>query len=95
MIRPILDRILITPEHQSETTDAGIVLPNPKERRRGLIVAMGPGRRLEDGSHAPMPFELGQRIVYGQDCGQRLEHDGKTYIVLGEPEVLGILEGDA
>lgn len=92
-IRPILDRVVIIPEKQDEVTEGGIVLTNPKERRRGRIVAVGPGLVNPAGKRLPMTLKVGERVCYQQGGGQRLTVQGTTYVVLGEPEVLCVLEG--
>lgn len=91
-LRPVLDRIIVTPLAAETRTAGGIELPNAKRPRRGTIVAVGPGRWNRDGScRLPLAFEVGQVVEWGVDGGQRLKVQGQEYVVLGEPEVLAVL----
>jgi len=91
MIRPVLDRIIVI-QSEGAGMSGGIVIANPDRPSRGEVVAVGPGRTAKDGRVLPLPFTVGQTVEWWPDGGQRLTVAGQEYVILGEPEVLGVYE---
>jgi len=89
-IQPINDRIIIKPDEAEETTPGGIVLPdNAKERpKRGRVLAVGPGRPLDNGDRSQMDVKEGDHITYSSYAGVDVEVNGEELVVLRQDDVL-------
>ena len=90
-LEPLNDRIVITPLHQEQVLASGIVIPDSAKEKpqQGEVVAVGPGRRQEDGDErVPMDVKIGDRILYKKYTGQEIQIDNTDLIVLEEREIL-------
>ena len=89
-LEPLNDRIVITPLHQEQVLASGIVIPDSAKEKpqQGEVVAVGPGRRDDDGTRVPMDVTIGDRILYKKYTGQEIQIDNEDLIVLEEREVL-------
>lgn len=94
-VKPLEDRVLIKPIERESVTDSGIYLPESSKERpvQGKVVAVGPGRRLDNGKRADMSVKKGDTVVYGKYSGTEVEIKGVDHLILRESEVLGILGG--
>jgi chaperonin GroES len=92
-VKPLEDRILIKPLEQEMMTDSGLYLPESAKERpvQGKVVAVGPGKRMENGKLADMSIKKGDVVVYGKYAGSEIEIKGHEHLILRESEVLGIL----
>jgi chaperonin GroES len=70
-LRPLHDRVLITRVEEQETIKGGIIIPDTAKEKsqEGAVVAVGTGKRLEDGSVSPMDVKAGDRILFGKNSG--------------------------
>ncbi len=95
-VRPILDKILVQRVKAKEKTKGGIILPDTaKEKpREGLVVAVGEGRRLEDGKTVPFQVKKGDRIIFLSYAGNEVKIDGEEYLILEESDVMAVVEGE-
>ncbi len=93
-VRPLEDRVLVKPAEQETKTASGIYLPESSKERpvRGKVVAVGPGKRLDNGKRGEMSIKAGDTIVYGKYAGSEVEIKGVEHLILRESEILGILE---
>lgn len=93
-IKPLGDRVVVEPIEKEETTPTGLVLPETAKEKpqEGTIVAAGPGRLNEDGTRVPMDVKLNDRILYAKYAGTEFKLDDKKYLILGEKDILAILE---
>jgi chaperonin GroES len=82
---------------QREHVEGGIIIPDSAKEKpqQGEVVAVGKGKRLEDGSVVPLEVKTGDRILFGKYSGSDIKMDGQEYLILREDEVLGVLEGAA
>ncbi len=89
-LEPLNDRIVITPLHQEQVLASGIVIPDSAKEKpqQGEVVAVGPGRRDDDGGRVKMDVEIGDRILYKKYTGQEIQIDNTDLIVLEEREIL-------
>ena len=89
-LEPLNDRIVITPLHQEQVLASGIVIPDSAKEKpqQGEVVAVGPGRRDDDGARVPMDVLIGDRILYKKYTGQEIQIDNIDLIVLEEREIL-------
>lgn len=94
-IKPMEDRVLVKPIENESKTASGIYLPESAKEKpvRGQVVAIGPGRRLDNGQRAEMSVSKGDTVVYGKYAGTEVELKGDKLLILKESELLGIIEG--
>jgi len=94
-IRPLYDRILVKRiENEAEKTSGGLYIPDSAKEKpqEGEVVAVGKGKRLEDGKIVALDVKAGDRILFGKYSGSEVKLDGNEYIIMREDEVLGILD---
>ena len=89
-IRPLEDRVVVTPVEAEERTAGGIVLPDSAKEKpqRGHVMALGPGRLLENGQRAEMALSIGDEVIYGKYSGSDIEIDGHEVKILREGDIL-------
>jgi chaperonin GroES len=92
MLRPLADRIVVKPGAEEEVTKGGIVLPDTarKKPREGEVLAVGPGKLLDNGQRAPMEVKVGDVVLYSEYGGTEVTVDGEDYVILDESSVLAI-----
>ena len=95
-IRPLYDRIVVKRIEQEEQKVGGLFIPDSAKEKpqEGEVVAIGKGKRLEDGSVVPLDVQVGDRILFGKYSGSDIKLDAEEYMIMREDEVLGILESD-
>jgi chaperonin GroES len=93
-LKPLDDRIVIKQSEAEEKTAGGIILPDTaKEKPQiGKVVAVGPGKLLDDGKRAKMSLKNKDEVIYAKYIGSDVEIDGGKYVILRESDVLGIVE---
>lgn len=93
-IRPLYDRVVVKRIAKEETTHSGIIIPDSAKEKpqEGEVLAVGRGKRLEDGTVTPLVVKAGDRILFGKYSGNEITLDGTEYIIMGEDDVLGILD---
>ena len=91
---PLGDRVVVLPKQKEEMTKSGIVLPDTiaEKPQEGEIVAVGPGRVLENGTKLPMELKVGQTVLYAKYAGTEFKQDDDEYLILREPDVLAIVK---
>jgi chaperonin GroES len=97
-IRPLYDRIVVKRiETEIEKTHGGLYIPDSAKEKpqEGEVVAVGKGKRLEDGKVVPLDVQPGDRILFGKYSGSEIKLDGEDYMIMREDEVLGILDAAA
>jgi len=94
-IRPLYDRIVVRRIEQKETMQGGLYIPDSAKEKpqEGEVVAVGKGKRLEDGKVVPLDVQKGDRILFGKYSGSDIKIDNEELLIMREDEVLGILEG--
>ena len=95
--RPLHDNVLVKRLDTTEEKIGGIIIPDTAKEKpqEGEVVAVGQGKRLENGKLATLDVKAGDRILFGKYSGSEIKLDGNDYLILREDEVLGILEGAA
>ena len=95
--RPLHDRILIKRIEEAETVKGGIIIPDSAKEKpqEGEVVAVGTGKKNEDGKIVPLDVKAGDRILFGKYSGSEIKMDNEEYLILKEEEVLGVVEGKA
>ena len=93
-ITPLGDKVLIRRLEADEKTRGGIILPDTaKEKpREGTVIAVGSGKLLENGERAPFSVKPKDRVLFSSYSGTEVKLDGEDYLVLGEDEILAVIE---
>ena len=94
-IRPLYDRIVVKRiDTDAEKTSGGLFIPeSAKEKpQEAEVMAVGKGKRLEDGKVVSLDVQVGDRILFGKYSGSEIKIDGEDYLIMREDEVLGILD---
>jgi chaperonin GroES len=93
-LRPLGDRLVVKPSEREEMTKSGIVLPDTvKERpQEGTVLAVGPGRTLDDGSREPIEVAVGQKILFQKYAGTEFKLDEEELLILSQKDVLAVIE---
>ncbi len=92
-IKPLADRIVVKPEVPEEKTKGGIILPDTAKEKPvvGTIVAVGPGKRSDDGKIQPMEVKVGDKVLYGKYSGTEITIKGEEYLIMRESDLFGIV----
>ncbi|MBM2809999.1 MAG: groS [Chloroflexi bacterium] len=90
---PLGDRVVVRPKDREEMTKSGIVLPDTiKEKpQEGEVIAVGPGRILDNGSRLEMELKVGQAVLYAKYAGTEFKLQDEEYLILREPDVLAVV----
>jgi chaperonin GroES len=93
-IRPLYDRIVVKRIEQKEQMQGGLYIPDSAKEKpqEGEVVAVGKGKRMEDGKVIPLDVQPGDRILFGKYSGSDIKLDGDELLIMREDEVLGIME---
>jgi chaperonin GroES len=96
-IRPLYDRIVVKRLDEEETTHNGIIIPDSAKEKpqQGEVLAVGHGKRLEDGKLVALDVKVGDRILFGKYSGSETKLDSTEYIIMREDDVLGIVDSAA
>ena len=96
-VRPLHDRILIKRIEEKESVKGGIIIPDSAKEKpqEGEVIAVGHGKKTEEGKVVPLDVKVGDRILFGKYSGTEIKLDNQEYLIVREEEVLGVLEGAA
>jgi len=93
-LKPLGDRLVVRPTPREEMTKSGIVLPDTAKERpqEGTILAVGPGRILDDGTREAMDVSVGQRILFQKYAGTEFKMDDEELLILSQKDILAVIE---
>jgi chaperonin GroES len=93
-LQPLNDRIILEPAPLEEKTQGGILLPDTAKEKpqKGKVVAIGPGKKLDNGQLVPVDVKVGDIVLYGKYSGAEVTVEGTQYIILRAEDVLAVLE---
>jgi chaperonin GroES len=93
-IRPLYDRIVVKRIEDTEQMKGGLYIPDSAKEKpqEGEVVAVGKGKRLEDGKVVSLDVQVGDRILFGKYSGSDIKLDGDEFLIMREDEVLGIID---
>jgi len=93
-IRPLSDRIVVKRIEEQETIQSGIIIPDSAKEKpqEAEVIAVGPGKRLEDGTVVPVDVKVGDHILFGKYTSSDVQLDGEEYLIMREDEILGVVE---
>lgn len=92
--RPLYDRVLVKRVNAEQKSTGGLIIPDSAKEKpqEALVVAVGAGRALDDGSLRPMAVKPGDRVLFGKYTGDEIKLDGEEHLILREEDVLAVLE---
>jgi chaperonin GroES len=92
-IRPLYDRLLVKRIEEKGTTDSGLIIPDSAKEKpqEAEVIAVGHGKRLENGTLQALEVKVGDRVLFGKYSGNETKLDGTEYLIIREEDVLGIL----
>ena len=92
-LEPLGDRVVVQPASREETTKSGIVIPDTAKEKpqRGTVIAVGQGRRDDDGDRIAMDVEVGDIVLFAKYAGTEFKLDDEDYLILSEKDILAKL----
>jgi chaperonin GroES len=94
-LRPLGDRVIVKAVPKEERTKTGIILPETSDKERpeqGEVIAVGPGRVLDNGSLSNPSLKVGDKIVFKKYSPDEVKIDGQEYLIIAESDVMAVLE---
>jgi chaperonin GroES len=93
-LKPLGDRLVVKPTAREEMTKSGIVIPDTAKERpqEGTVLAVGPGRTLDDGTREPMELAVGQKILFQKYAGTEFKLDEEELLILSQKDILAVIE---
>ena len=93
-IRPLQDRVVVKRQDEETTSSGGIVLPGSatEKPQQGEVVAVGPGKKTEDGKVVSVDLKVGDQVIFGQYGGNTVKVDGDELLILNESEIFGVVK---
>ncbi len=93
-IRPLQDRVIVRRMKEEEKTKGGIIIPDSAKEKpiEGLILAVGNGKVLEDGTVRKLDVKEGDKVLFGKYSGTEVKIDGEEALILREDDILGVIE---
>ena len=92
-LRPLHDKVLVQRKEEEETTAGGIVLPGSAAEKpsQGEVIAVGPGKRNDNGEQIAPDVKVGDTVIFGQYGGNEVKIDGEEYLILSESDIFGVV----
>ncbi len=93
-LQPLGDRVVIKPTPREEMTKSGIVLPDTAKEKpqEGTIIAVGPGRTLDDGKREAMDVKQGQKVLYAKYAGTEFKVEGEDLLIVSQKDILAVVQ---
>jgi chaperonin GroES len=93
-IRPLGDRIIITRIEEEAKSKGGIIIPDTAREKpqEGKVIAVGKGKRGDDGKLIPIDVKVGDRVLFGKYSGSEIKLLGDEHLIIREDDILGIIE---
>ena len=94
-LRPLSDRVIVKAASKEDMTKSGIILPDTVDKERpeqGEVIAVGPGKMLDNGSRATMDVKVGDKVVFKKYSPDEVKIDGQEYLVVSASDVMAVVE---
>ena len=93
-LRPLQDRILVKRLEEESKTAGGIFIPDTAKEKpqKGEIVAVGKGKKTDDGKVIPIDVKVGDQVLFGKYAGTEIKVEGQEYLIMREDDILGVIE---
>ena len=90
--RPLSDKVLVKPSEAETQTSGGIFIPDSAKQKpqEGEVIAVGPGRILDDGSRSTLTVNVGDKVIFSKYGGTELKLDGQEYMILDENQIYAV-----
>jgi chaperonin GroES len=94
VVKPLEDRVLVKPLEPEEVKKGGIIIPDTAKEKpeEGEVIAVGPGKILENGQKKEVEVKKGDRILFSKYAGTEVTIDGEKHIILREDDILAVIE---
>jgi chaperonin GroES len=94
-LKPLRDKVVVERSEAEEKTSGGILLPDTAKDKpkQGTVIAVGPGRVLDNGETKSLEVKKGDRVLFGGFAGSEVKLNGKEYLILNENEILAVIDG--
>jgi chaperonin GroES len=94
-IRPLGDRVVVKAVEREEQTKSGIYIPDTVQEKpqEALVVAVGNGKLLDNGTRQPIDLKVGDRVLYSKYAGTEIKQIDEEYLILRESDILAVIEG--
>jgi chaperonin GroES len=94
-LRPLHDRVIVERLEEEKKSAGGIIIPDAAKEKpmKGKVIAVGPGKRSDDGKLQPMDVKSGDTILFGKYSGTEVKLDGTEYVVMREDDIMGVFSG--
>ena len=95
-IRPLHDRVIVKRIEEERKSAGGIVIPDTAAEKpdQGEVMAVGPGKKNEDGKITPVDLKVGDKVLFGKYSGQTVKVKGEELLVMREEDIMGVIEGN-
>ena len=93
-IKPLQDRVIIRRIEEGEQIRGGILIPDTAKEKpqEGEVIAVGAGKKLDNGERVPLDIKEGDRVLFGKYAGTEIKLDGDEYLIMREDDILGVIE---
>ena len=93
-IRPLHDRVIIKRIEEGEQVRGGIIIPDAAREKpqEGEVIAVGKGKRQDNGDYVGLDVQQGDRVLFGKYAGTEVKLDGEDYLIMREDDILGVIE---
>jgi chaperonin GroES len=93
-IRPLHDRVIVKRIEEERKSAGGIVIPDTAAEKpdQGEVIAVGKGKKTEDGKIVPLDVKVGDRVLFGKYSGQTVKVKGEEVLVMREEDIMGVIE---
>jgi chaperonin GroES len=93
-IRPLHDRVIVHRLEEEEKTKGGIIIPDTAKEKpqEGKVIAVGPGKILENGTKTTLDVKVGDKILFGKYSGTEIKIEGEEFLMMREEDILGVIE---
>lgn len=93
-IKPLHDRVIVQRIEEGDTTKGGIIIPDTAKEKpiEGKVLAVGPGKTLDNGKQQPLEVKEGDRVLFGKYAGTEVKIDGEEHLIMREDDIIAIVE---
>src|SRR5512133_3238491 len=93
-LRPLQDRIIVKRLEEESMTAGGLYIPDTAKEKpqKGEVIAVGKGKKTEDGKVIPVDVKKGDKVLFGKYAGTEIKIDGQEFLIMREDDILGIME---
>ncbi len=93
-IKPLHDRVIVKRIEEEETTKGGIIIPDTAKEKpsEGIVVAVGSGKMMEDGTRQAVDVKKGDKVLFGKYAGTEIKIDGAEHLIMREDDIIAIVE---